>query len=284
MKSRRKYMISEKVDLYEYFGLKRPQNGCGYLVTYVHGPMELRPNRLRPAMLVIGGGGYSYVSQREKEPIAFKFLAESYNTFVLEYSCAPVAYPAQLNEGLMAMVYIRENAAKLGIIADRVAAIGFSAGGHLCAMLANLFDSKDAKKLLGDKISLARPDAVILSYPVISSGEKAHRGSFDNICAGNAELEKSLSLENRVKENSSPAFIWATANDGCVPSENSLYYALACKKHNVPFELHVFAEGQHGLSIADEEVFTVNEPVQIWVKLALVWLKNRGFCIEEGEY
>lgn len=235
-------------------------------------------------MLVIGGGGYSYVSQREKEPIAFKFLAESYNTFVLEYSCAPVAYPAQLNEGLMAMVYIRENAAKLGIIADRVAAIGFSAGGHLCAMLANLFDSEDAKKLLGDKISLARPDAVILSYPVISSGEKAHRGSFDNICDGNAELEKSLSLENRVKENSSPAFIWATANDGCVPSENSLYYALACKKHDVPFELHVFAEGQHGLSLADEEVFTVNEPVQIWVKLALVWLKNRGFCIEEGEY
>jgi len=277
-------MITEKVDLYEYFGLKRPQNGCGYLVTYVHDPMEHRPNRLRPAMLVIGGGGYSYVSQREKEPIAFKFLAESYNAFVLEYSCAPVAYPAQLNEGLMAMVYIRENAAKLGVIADRVAAIGFSAGGHLCAMLANLFDSEDAKKLLGDKASLARPDAVILSYPVISSGEKAHRGSFDNICAGNAELEKSLSLENRVKESSSPAFIWATANDGCVPSENSLYYALACKKHDVPFELHVFADGQHGLSLANEEVFTVNEPVQIWVKLALVWLKNRGFCIEDGEY
>ena len=277
-------MITEKVDLYEYFGLKRPQNGCGYLVTYVHDPMEHRPNRLRPAMLVIGGGGYSYVSQREKEPIAFKFLAESYNAFVLEYSCAPVAYPAQLNEGLMAMVYIRENAAKLGVIADRVAAIGFSAGGHLCAMLANLFDSEDAKKLFGDKASLARPDAVILSYPVISSGEKAHRGSFDNICAGNAELEKSLSLENRVKENSSPAFIWATANDGCVPSENSLYYALACKKHDVPFELHVFADGQHGLSLANEEVFTVNEPVQIWVKLALVWLKTRGFCIEDGEY
>ena len=277
-------MITERVDLYEYFGLKRPQNGCGYLVTYVHDPMESRPNRLRPAMLVIGGGGYSYGSQREKKPIAFKFLAESYNAFVLEYSCAPVAYPAQLNEGLMAMVYIRENAAKLGVIADRVAAIGFSAGGHLCAMLANLFDSEDSKKLLGDKASLARPDAVILSYPVISSGEKAHRGSFDNICAGNAELEKSLSLENRVKENSSPAFIWATANDGCVPSENSLYYALACKKHDVPFELHVFADGQHGLSLANEEVFTVNEPVQIWVKLALVWLKNRGFCIEDGEY
>ena len=276
-------MITEKVDLYKYFGKPRSENGCGYLVTYVHGPMEAKPNRLRPAMLVIGGGGYSYVSQREKEPIAFTFLAKGYNAFVLEYSCAPVVHPAQLNEGLMAMVYIRENAAKLGVIADRVAAIGFSAGGHLCAMLANLFDSDAAKKLLGDKISLARPDAVVLSYPVISSGEKAHKGSFDNICGNDEELRASLSLENRVKENSSPAFIWATANDACVPSENSLYYALACKKHGVPFELHVFENGQHGLSLANEEVFTVNEPVQIWVEMALVWLKNRGFCINDGE-
>ena len=177
------------------------------------------------------------------------------------------------------MAYIRENAEKFGVDKNHVAAIGFSAGGHLCAMLATLSDGDDAKKFMGDKVSLTRPDAVILSYPVISSGDIAHVGSFNNLCGDDEKLRSELSLENRVTANSSPAFIWSTVTDGSVPCENSIYYALACKRCGVPFELHVFAEGQHGLSLATEEVFSVNKPVQKWVKLSLTWLKGRGFGI-----
>ena len=272
-------MITEKVDLYAYFDKTRPENGAGYLTVYAYDKTEGKPDRVRPAMLVIGGGGYAYVSQREKDCIAYTYLAKGYVSFVLEYSVAPVKYPAQLNEGLMAMAYIRENAEKFGVDVNHVAAIGFSAGGHLCAMLATLSDSADAKKFMGDKVSLTRPDAVVLSYPVISSVNKAHSSSFDNLCGDDEKLKSELSLENRVTENSSPAFIWSTVTDNCVPCENSIYYALACKRCGVPFELHVFAEGQHGLSLATEEVFTVNKPVQKWVKLSLTWLKGRGFEI-----
>lgn len=274
-------MITDRVDLYKYFGMTRPEKGAGYLDVYVPAKAERKPSRIRPAMLVIGGGGYSGVSERETECVALTYLAQSFVAFSLDYSVAPVKYPAQLNEGLMAMIYIRENAEKLGVDKEHVAAIGFSAGGHLCAMLANLFDSDDAKKVFGDKTSLARPDGVILSYPVITSGDKAHRGSFINLCGDDAELTKALSLEYRVTEKSSPAFIWATANDGAVPSENSLYYALACKTHNVPFELHVFENGQHGLSLCNDEVYTVNEPAREWIQLSLTWLKNRGFKLTD---
>lgn len=274
-------MTTERIDLYKYFNLPRPEKGEGYLNAYIPEETERKPNRIRPAMLVIGGGAYFYISGREKECIALQFLANSFTAFTLDYSVGPVHYPAQLLEGLMAIIYIRENADKLHIDKEHVGAIGFSAGGHLCGMLATLFDSDDAKKHLGDKVSLARPDAVVLAYPVITSGEKAHVGSFDNLCGDDKELRAKLSLENCVKENSVPAFIWTTVEDNGVPSENSLLYAASCKKHNVPFELHMFEKGYHGLSLANDEVFAINKPVQAWVGLALTWLKERGFTLTD---
>ena len=240
------------------------------------------PTRKRPAMLVIAGGGYGCVSPREKECIALAYVAQGFAAFTLEYSVAPIRFPAQLIEGAMAMAYIRENSDKFGVKPDKVAAIGFSAGGHLTGMLATLFDHAAVKAVLKEKSALVRPDAVILSYPVITSGEKAHRGSFDNLCGqDNAKLQAELSLENAVTENSSPAFIWATVNDELVPSENSLYMALAYKKAGVPFELHIFENGVHGLSLATEETDWINKPVQQWLPLSVTWLKGRGFILND---
>lgn len=273
-------MLCEKIDLYKYFGIERKEGAKGYLNTYIPAPYDCYPDRKRPAMLVIAGGGYANVSDREKECIALQFSANGYVAFALEYSVSPVTFPAQLIEGAMAMAYIRENAEKFSIIKDKVAAIGFSAGGHLTGMLANLFDREEVKTALHEKASFVRPDAVVLSYPVISGGELAHEGSFINLFGKNdAKLREEFSLENCVTENSSPAFIWATVDDGAVPSENSLLYATACKIAGVPFELHIFASGVHGLSLANEETGTVNKPVQKWLELCLTWLNNRGFKI-----
>lgn len=274
-------MFFEKVDLYKHFGVKRSDGAQGYLNVYLPEAPNY-PTRVRPAMLVIAGGGYAFVSPREKECVALEYVTNGFAAFTLEYSVAPVRFPAQLVEGAMAMIYIRENAAKFAIDPKKVAAIGFSAGGHLTGMLGTLFDSAEVKSALKEKSSLVRPDAVILSYPVITSGEKAHRGSFDNLCgADNKKLQAELSLETRVTANSSPAFIWATADDGAVPSENSLFMALAYKAACVPFELHIFESGVHGLSLATEETGKINEPVQKWLSLSVTWLKNRGFVLSD---
>ena len=273
-------MICEKIDLYKYFGLKRNGGESGYLDVYLPEAPDY-PTRIRPAILVIAGGAYSSVSPREKECIALAFVANGFAAFTLEYSIAPVRFPAQLIEGAMAMAYIRENAENLHIKSDKVAAIGFSAGGHLTGMLGTLFDRKEIKTALGEKATLVRPDAVILSYPVITSGEKAHRGSFDNLCGENESLKKELSLENCVTSNSSPAFIWATVDDNLVPSENSLLMAYAYKAAGVPFELHVFESGVHGLSLCTEETGWINKPVQKWLELSLTWLKARGFTLND---
>ena len=262
------------VDLYEHFGVNKPQGARGKLTAYVN---DYRIDRLRPAMLIVPGGGYSFCSEREREPIANYYIAEGFQSFTLDYSVAPVKYPQQLIEGCMAVAYIKENAEKFYVDKNHVATIGFSAGGHLAGMLATITDEQVVKDALGDRANLTRPDAVILAYPVITFGEFAHKGSADNLCGDNNDLKEYLSLEKRVDKNSSPAFIWATANDGCVPSENSLMMAMAYKKNNVPFELHVFENGAHGLSLANEEVDAVNVPVQAWKGACATWLKSRGF-------
>ena len=274
-------MKTERIDLYAYYGLTRPENGQGYLNTYILDPIYA--GRKRPAMLVIAGGGYSGVSLREKEPILLRYASAGFNCFTLDYSVKPVTFPAQLIEGAMAMAYIREHAEEFMIDPELVAAIGFSAGGHLTAMLATMFNAKEVKEALKEKATLVKPNAVILSYPVISSGPKAHLGSFVNLSGGKKGLMKRLSLENKISKKCPPAFIWGTVNDGVVPSDNALMVALKYREAGIPFEIHLFENGGHGLGVATKETRFVNESVQPWVGLSITWLVNRGFVIKDVE-
>lgn len=277
-------MINEKVDLYEYFKLERKQNSAGILTTYVPSVIEGIKPKLRPAMLVLAGGGYRYVSAREKEIVALKYSLNGFAAFTLDYS-VNTAFPVPLLEACMATVYIRENAAKYNVDVDHVAAIGFSAGGHLAAMLANIYDEKEIADLLGDRIALAKIDAVLLSYAVISMRELSRGASRDVITGGNAELLKRLSIENRVTKNSAPAFIWHVYEDDCVSVKNSLLLADAYQQASVPFALHVFEKGWHGVSVCSDETENNAEvvqklvPVAKWFDLSLDWLKARGFVV-----
>lgn len=278
-------MKTNVIDLYAYFGIKKPDGAKGTLTTYVlDNSEELSLKRVRPAMLVIPGGAYAMCSFREAEPIAVQYLAKGFCSFVLDYSVAPVTYPCQLLEACMSVIYIRENARELNVDTEHVCAVGFSAGGHLTGMLATMWDEKEVKDILGDKIALARPDGVILSYPVISSKEIAHKGSIINLTGNKEEMFAKFSLEDRVNENSVPAFIWTTADDTCVPAENSLVMACAYKKYNIPFELHIFPKGNHGLGLAAEETATCNHhcnpSAAQWIGLTDLWLKNNGFVIK----
>lgn len=275
-------MVCERIDLYDYFNVARPVGGNGYLNTYVQDKSSFVEGRIRPAMLVIPGGGYTHLSDREKEQVALSFMAKGFNAFTLEYSVAEeVSFPYQLIEGSMAMAYIRENAKAHNSDPAHVSAIGFSAGGHLTAMLATLFDQDVVKEFLKEKASLVRPDAVVLSYPVITSNEFAHKGSLERISGGNPELNEFLSLEKRVSSKCPPAFIWHTLEDSAVPCENSLLMASAYKKAGVPFELHLFQYGDHGLSLATEETNSPLPYVARWHGMVMEWLLSRGFKINK---
>lgn len=276
------------VDLYDYFKIKKPEGAAGTLTGYIADlSREINPARKRPAMLVIPGGGYGMTSDREAEPVALRYLSYGWNAFVIRYSCAPIKYPYPLVEAIMAMNYIKLNAALYATDENKVAAVGFSAGGHLTAMLGSYYDSPEAAEIFRAQVN-ARPDAVVLSYPVITSGEKAHRGSFDNLCGvDNAELQKKLDIANLVNEKSSPAFIWATRDDNCVPVKNALVAACAYEEAGVPFSLHIWGTGCHGISLDDLTVYGGESPIVAasksipeWVGLSIEFMAELGVKVE----
>ena len=238
----------------------------------------------RPAVIVVPGGAYAFVSKREGEPVAANFLSAGYQVCVLEYLCSAdgASYPEQLFELGCAVDYLKSNAERLHISPKEVFAVGFSAGGHLAGMLGTMFNRAEIKTALGQKATLVRPDAMILAYPVITGGEKAHGASFYNLFGGDDyAMRAELSIEKNVTANSSPAFIWTTVDDDLVPSENSLLMATALKAAGVPFELHMFESGHHGLSLATEETGSVNKVVQKWFSLSVTWLTARGFVLHD---
>lgn len=224
------------------------------LTLYLQQPSaEWSENAIFPCVLICPGGGYEMTSDREAEPVALKYAGMGYSVAVLRYSTNHRHFPVQLCELSMAMVWLRRNAAQFCLNAQQIAVCGFSAGGHLAASLCNLYDLPLLQEAMPMEKGENRPDAAILGYPVISTGSCAHVGSFQNLFGNDLDenTRQILSLENSVHENCPPCFIWHTADDDCVPSENSLLYALALKHCNVPFELHLYPHGPHGLSLCD---------------------------------
>lgn len=273
------------IDLYDYFNLPKVEFTKGVLTCYVKDrSKEICENRKSPAMLVLPGGGYWFTSDREAEPVALAYLSSGFNSFVLRYSCDPLSHPTQLREAAMAIIYIRENAESLGVNPEKVSAVGFSAGGHLCAMLATLYNN-DCLDIFGQRKNLIRPDAVVLGYPVISCFEKTHEGTFNIVSGGDNKLRKYLSTEKRVTKDSVPAFIFATSEDDAVPVINSIKLAEAYYRCGVPFSLHIYEKGCHGLSLGTYECDNVNRDdydkrstdYKGWHTLSVNWLKDRGF-------
>ncbi len=285
-------MITQKINLYEYFKIKKPEGARGVLTTYIRDlSLEIDLERKAPAMLVIPGGGYYMVSDREGEPVAMRYLALGFNAFVLDYSVAEdsaLKYPYQIAEAAMAMEYLRINAENLNIDPEKIAAVGFSAGGHLCAMLGSFHNCPETGKVFKPTVCV-KPNAVVLGYPVISSDISfAHIGSFINLCGEeNKELMKKVDVLNLIDENSAPAFIWSTFNDNVVPCQNAIEAALKYKESGVPVSLHVFGKGEHGLSVADATVYKADKAlkemsvsVPEWVRLSVEWLEEQGIYTE----
>ena len=251
------------------------------LIAYVAGKSdEMKGNEKRKAILVIPGGAYWLQSDAEADPVAHFFLAEGYNAFILRYSVGrgvDSKWPMPLYEASAAMKYIRDHAEELCIDPDYVFAIGFSAGGHLTAALGSLWDNDEIEAKLGMKKGYNRPTGTILSYPVISGLEYGHRGSINNILKqerDDEEARRSVSLELHVSEKTAPCFLWATRTDDAVPVQNTLLYAEALANHNIPFEMHIYPEGPHGLSLGKKYVNCPYPDVSAWTKDAIRWVES----------
>lgn len=248
-----------------------PQDKNAHLITYIQDNPPEMDNPPRRAVLICPGGGYEWVSNRESEPIALQFLARGYNAFVLKYSVAKLAKDLNpLREIELAIKHVRDNAIPYNISPDRLFVVGFSAGGHLALSSGTLLQ-KDA-----------RPNAMILCYPVVTASCPTHMGSLFNFCGTDnpSDEQKHLfSLDLHVDDDTPPAFIWHTENDDAVPVQNSKNLADALKKHGIEHQLVLFPDGHHGLSLATSETckeIPENEPhpCSAWVDLADKWIKR----------
>ena len=224
------------------------------LRSYIHYDGEVHP-----AIIVIPGGAYCYCSASEGELVAKAVFSYGYNVFVLSYTTdflmrEPLKLQP-LKDLSRAMVFVRKNAGAFETDPNRIAVMGFSAGGHLAASIAVHFDEPALLEEGNYKGISNRPDAVLLSYPVITMGEYTHENSRTALCGTNATTEELnyMSLENHVEENTPPVFLWHCKTDSSVPVENSNLFYNACKEKNVPAIIKIFDHGKHGMSLATEE-------------------------------
>ncbi|WP_448916197.1 alpha/beta hydrolase [Eubacterium ramulus] len=271
-------MIHNKIEI-----KARGMEAVGYLYTYfLDSSIEMRPDEKRPVILMCPGGGYEMTSDREAEPMAMQFLAMGYHVAILRYSVSPVRYPAALLQVAESVLYLKKHAEEYHIDPEKIVVQGCSAGGHLAANYGVAWNSPFLTKLMGmeNDPERLRVAGLLLCYPVITSGEKAHEESFRNLLGEQYEEKKEeLSLENQVTPDTPPTFLWHTATDETVPVENSLYFFQACLQQGVSAELHIYPVGGHGLSLANEETCRANgigvqKECQSWIGLAQTWLEE----------
>ena len=257
--------------------------GPADLTAYILEPVDGILDKKRPAVLLCPGGGYRTLSTREDQPIAMKYLAAGFHVFVLHYSLAPDVFPRALMA--LAMKVIREHGDEWNVDVDRIAVSGFSAGGHLACCLGVFWDREWLYGALGVKPEMIRPDGMILCYPVITSGEYCHKGSFECLMGAEAskkdeKLRRLLSLEYQGGPQVPKTFLWHTWTDQSVPVENSLLLLQALRKAGVNVEAHLYPVGPHGIALGTEETQGIDqkylEPYcDSWMGLAIRWIEKQ---------
>lgn len=262
-------------------------------------PHPLHAGKQRGTVIVIPGGGYSWLSPREADPIVHAFNAYGFRALVFHYDCeSEILGLRPLKQAAWAIAKTRQL-----FPAEPVYLCGFSAGAHVAASIAIHFDDTDwngdplfteVLDFLGeaaDPATLFRPDALIVSYPVISAGEYRHAGSFERLLGkredfiakygDDTDYERArrwFSLETQVHASTPKTFVWQTVTDQSVPVQNSLLLVNALVEHGIPVEYHLYPKGPHGLSLATEEVAETSKNrvtdlhVADWFERAIDWL------------
>jgi acetyl esterase/lipase len=241
-------------------------------------PYLCESNATGAAMVICPGGGYAHLAPHEGNDYALWLNQHGVTCFVLKsrLGSSGYHYPAEFLDVARAMRWVRAHAEDYKINPQRIGIMGSSAGGHLAATLLTHFDAGDINSADAIERQSSRPDLGILCYAVISMGEFTHQGSKDNLLGKNPspELVKLLSNELRVTTNTPPCFLWTTFEDKTVPMENTMMFAEALRKNHVPFALHIYEKGGHGMGLKDKPPFANPHP---WAGDCLFWLKENKF-------
>ncbi|MDQ0222424.1 alpha/beta hydrolase [Streptococcus moroccensis] len=286
----------------KFFERKIGQNGAYAKYYFQEANEEIDRERLFPTIVICPGGAYLWTSFREDEAVALRFLAEGFHVVVVHYATEglerfnvnkveelpenPVSvFPNPLIELALAVIYLRENAEEFSINTNQIIVSGYSAGGNLAAQLGTLWHEEWLEEKVGKPKELYRPTHLLLAYAALdfTPKRKLDFGEIDSITYAttgsvtpNQELIDAMNPILHVTTMTPPAFIWHTREDKLVPAENALRFALQLDYHQIPYELHLFDKGKHGLVLGDLRtgVKSSNEDAQVykWVDLFLEWI------------
>lgn len=280
-------MIVKRVDLYSYYNIKRNDAEKGYLNIYCkENSYEVSFIRRYPAILIIPGGAYNSNSFREGEPVAIKFISNNIQSFVLEYTTRKFGvYPAQVLEGYLALRYIKENAKEFNIDDSLIGVIGFSAGGHLAGLISNNHLLDKFNDLI-NHLPEIKFGAYI--YPVnYFNKDGSHNFSFKNLTHNDPLIMSNLDFDKMITKNSPLAFFVSSFEDGLVNYKNTLSLVNQYSKLNLPFEVHIFNKGDHGVSLGDLSVYKKShlslerKVFGEWFNLLLNFLEVNKICIKD---
>ena len=237
-------MLYEKIHLKDYYDLENDPT-IEIMIPYNNDQVYREKAK---TIVVVPGGGYGFVSVREGDPVAYKYLSEGFNAVVLKYTVHK-SYPTPMHELACAIDYLRNNCDKYYIDKDKISLIGFSAGGHLVSSYGYLYKHEDFISKTKMNPKNIKPNCIVSSYPVITMGEYTHMGTKDIITTNDPKLIELLSVENNIDNNYPPTFVWTTAEDTCVPYINSILFVEALIEAGVKHELFLYPALDHGLSV-----------------------------------
>ncbi len=213
------------------------------------------------AMVICPGGGYGGLAGHEGKDYALWLNEHGVSCFVLKYRLGSKGYrhPVMLWDVSRAMRWTRAHADRFGIDPHRIGVMGSSAGGHLASTLLTHYDEGDPDNCDPIERVSSRPDLGVLCYAVISMKDGlTHQGSKRNLLGDDPEEELVISLSNelQVTAGTPPTFLWSTVEDPVVKVENSMAFATALRKHEVPFAMSLYEKGRHGLGLAGGHPWT----------------------------
>lgn len=257
-------------------------SGSASFTAYLLDGNPVAEEPMRPAVIICPGGAYGKLSLKEAEPIAMQYLAAGYHAFILWYSLPPFRFPTALQELAFLVAHVREHAGEWHVDPEKIVVSGFSAGGHLACSLGAFWNQEFVYKPLGLTAEAICPNGMILCYPVVTSGEACHPGSFKNLLGDQADDEAArhqVSLEYQVGPHTPKTFLWHTVTDAAVPVANSMLLAEALLRNHVNLEYHLYPTGCHGLSLATKETSVgqaryIEPQCQSWIDLVKCWMEH----------
>lgn len=273
-------MVHQRINVKDISNLK---DSNAFIDIYIPGnSIEIDSDKKRKTIVICPGGGYEFTSDREAEPIALNFISKGFNAIILRYSLKPNRFPKALLELASVINYTRSKSNEWNVDNDKIVVCGFSAGGHLAGSIGVLWNDKLINENLNISNENVKPNGLILCYPVINGLEYANKWSFDSLLGEDAseKRRRELSLEELVSKDTPKTFLWHTFDDDAVPVENSLLFANSLRKNNIPFELHIYPSGVHGLGLANEltaskgECKHINPHVSTWFDLVVEWIES----------